>query len=475
MTDEQLKVVITYDNTQAKQGFSETQKAAVQTGEDMQQVSSAINAGVNPSLASMGALLQELAPELLLIAAAAAAFKMWGDVIGFVAQQTSEDEHATAQLEAVIKSTGNAAGVSAEQAKMWSEQLQDITGVSDDAILASENLTLTFVNIKSNIFPQVTQTALDLSQAFGSDLQSATIMLDKALQDPIQGLTAMRRVGLSFSDAETQMIKTMVEHNRIAAAQGLILQEVQKQVAGSAEAMGNTIGGALAKIQNVFGDAAKTIGAIFSPVVGAVLGDVAKFAQSFFNALRPAFAELEVSMRKLGQALSSPDIKDGIAEFSKTLGDALATISPAVFDDIIAAVQTFAQLVAQYGPTVVRQFISIAQVVLTVTSAISALVSAIKSALTYGAQLGSLAGLPGFAGGVTNFSGGLAVVGENGPETVVLPKGSSVLPDGGAAGRSAAGITINGNVSFIVQGGQTDLDSIMRQINTQVDSAGYAT
>lgn len=41
--------------------------------------------------------------------------------------------------------------------------------------------------------------------------------------------------------------------------------------------------------------------------------------------------------------------------------------------------------------------------------------------------------LPGFAGGVRNFSGGLAVVGERGPELVDLPGGSSVYPNGVAA------------------------------------------
>jgi len=37
--------------------------------------------------------------------------------------------------------------------------------------------------------------------------------------------------------------------------------------------------------------------------------------------------------------------------------------------------------------------------------------------------------VPGFAGGVTNFSGGLAIVGEQGPELVNLPKGSNVIPN----------------------------------------------
>ena len=37
--------------------------------------------------------------------------------------------------------------------------------------------------------------------------------------------------------------------------------------------------------------------------------------------------------------------------------------------------------------------------------------------------------LPRFAGGVQNFSGGMAIVGERGPEKVILPKGSDVIPN----------------------------------------------
>jgi hypothetical protein len=42
--------------------------------------------------------------------------------------------------------------------------------------------------------------------------------------------------------------------------------------------------------------------------------------------------------------------------------------------------------------------------------------------------------VPGFATGVRNFAGGLAVVGERGPELVSLPRGSSVYPNGARPG-----------------------------------------
>jgi hypothetical protein len=47
---------------------------------------------------------------------------------------------------------------------------------------------------------------------------------------------------------------------------------------------------------------------------------------------------------------------------------------------------------------------------------------------------------PQFAGGVSNFSGGLAIVGERGPELVNLPGGSSVIPNGGAGGTSITNV-----------------------------------
>jgi hypothetical protein len=67
-----------------------------------------------------------------------------------------------------------------------------------------------------------------------------------------------------------------------------------------------------------------------------------------------------------------------------------------------------------------------------------------------GAATGALSGLkkfigvPGFAGG-TNFApGGLAVVGERGPELVNLPRGSQVIPHGGMAPREELITRING-------------------------------
>jgi tape measure domain-containing protein len=63
--------------------------------------------------------------------------------------------------------------------------------------------------------------------------------------------------------------------------------------------------------------------------------------------------------------------------------------------------------------------------------AVNDIKNAVSSVTNVGGNLKSGASnllhkIPGFAGGVTNFSGGLALVGEQGPELVNLPKGSNV-------------------------------------------------
>jgi hypothetical protein len=62
--------------------------------------------------------------------------------------------------------------------------------------------------------------------------------------------------------------------------------------------------------------------------------------------------------------------------------------------------------------------------------------------------VGRAVGIPGFATGVQNFSGGLAVVGERGPELVNLPRGSDVIPNNQISG-STNQTTININVGLM--------------------------
>lgn len=186
-----------------------------------------------------------------------------GALSGFMTSAIEEAgaaETGMAQLDAVLKSTGGAAGVTADMATDLANSLSTVTRFEDDAILSGENMLLTFTNIGKDVFPEATQTILDMSQALGQDLQSSAVQLGKALNDPVAGITALSRVGVTFTDAQRAMIKTMVQSGDIMGAQKLILQELQKEFGGSAEAAGKTFPGALDRLNNTWGNFKETIG-----------------------------------------------------------------------------------------------------------------------------------------------------------------------------------------------------------------------
>lgn len=182
-----------------------------------------------------------------------AAFGVFTTVRKFV-DETSAAQSAQAQLEAAIRSTGGAAARSVGQLQGMAAQLQTLSTFSDDAVQGAQSVLLTFKKIRGDTFDGATQAVLDLATRMGGDLRGAALQVGKALQSPTEGLTALRRSGVSFSDAQADIIKGLVETNRLADAQKLILQELTIEFGGSAAAARNTFGGALTAVKNAFGD-----------------------------------------------------------------------------------------------------------------------------------------------------------------------------------------------------------------------------
>lgn len=195
-----------------------------------------------------------VAAGLAVGAAAATAF----GVVSVKAYSESEDK--LAQLNAVLKSTGGVAGWTADQAVELSKSLQEVTKFSDEDVLSVENLLLTFTKIGKDIMPQATETVLNMATALGEDTKSASIQLGKALQDPILGVTALRRVGVNFSEDQKKVIENLVNTGRSAEAQQMILKELNTEFGNSARAAGDTFSGKLAKLKNSLNDVQETLG-----------------------------------------------------------------------------------------------------------------------------------------------------------------------------------------------------------------------
>ena len=223
------------------------------------------------SLGTMGGKLLALGAGAVAVGGVTTALK------GFWSA-AQESNQVAAQTEAVIKSTGGAAGLTAQQVGDLAEKLSAKSLFDDETIQKGENLLLTFTNIGKDVFPQATQAAIDMSQAMGQDLQSSVTQIGKALNDPIAGIGALSRVGVQFTEDQKAMIEGMVEAGDVAGAQAIIMAELTKQFGGSAEAA-FAAAGPTAELQKNWENMQETIGQKLIPVVnGLAVGMIAVLA-----------------------------------------------------------------------------------------------------------------------------------------------------------------------------------------------------
>lgn len=241
-------------------------------------------------------------------------------VLREVIRNTSEQEKVMAQLNATLKSTGGVAGKTATELATTASSLQKLTTYSDEAIVSAQSLLLTFKNVRGDNFDRTTRAILDMSTALGTDLKSSALQLGKALENPTKGISALTRSGVSFSEAQKDVIKGLAETGRLAEAQTLILAELETQFGGSAEAARNTMGGALLALQNSWGD--------------------------LFEVQQTASAGMTQSINELNATISDPGFKSAMDSVTTGLIDIVNWSARAA----AGIVQTFKYVTQSDGP-----------------------------------------------------------------------------------------------------------------------------
>ena len=168
---------------------------------------------------------------------------------------------ALAQVEAGLISTGNAAGFTSQELQKMAADLQAKTIFGDEVILKDATAQLlTFTNIAGEQFARTQKAALNLATRLDGDLKSASIQLGKALNDPVANLSALSRSGIQFSEEQKAIIKSLAETNKLADAQTIILDELEKQYGGAAEAAAEAGLGPFQQLQNSLSDVSEEFG-----------------------------------------------------------------------------------------------------------------------------------------------------------------------------------------------------------------------
>ena len=252
------------------------------------------------------------------VALGAALLALSGVTLGMVKAIKVGDEYEGSlnRINAILKATGGASAQTADDLREFSREIAASTLASVQGVEAAAAKLLTFRRISGDTFKRTLVLAQDLAATGFGSLSDNVTQLGKALEDPIRNLGALTRNGVSFTQAQQDVIKSLVETGHAAEAQGLILDALAQQVGGAGAAEG--------------GDLAKGLDLLSQPLDECFLAlDKATGAGDVFNSfLRRFTSGIEV----LKGALEPDDIPliDQLSEATEQLSLMLAGASEEV-------------------------------------------------------------------------------------------------------------------------------------------------
>ena len=287
-------------------------------------------------------------------------------------------QKSMAQVQVAIKSTGGAAGISAGEIDKMANAMKRQTGIDDDLIKSMASVLLTFTKVGKEVFPQATQAIIDMSVRMGGDLQGAAVQVGKALNDPIKGMTALSKVGVSFTENQKAAVKQMVETGHVMDAQKLILRELQTEFGGAAAAARDTLGGALKALQQNIDDAVDSFNGSNGlreavELVNVMLEDFT----DYMTGLRQPTSQASKDLENIGKVLNQ------VGGFFRGFANVMIN----GWRDALAAAGAFYKGMMDVGAALAK--------LVSVVPALGAIGTAIKAAFPHFDMLGKAAGFAG--------------------------------------------------------------------------------
>lgn len=262
--------------------------------------------------------------------------------VGAVANFTKElvtaaeaEQVSNARLESIAKSMnlfGSETGTVTKRLQDLATTQQLSLGIDDDIIKSTQAKLLTFKDLAitadeaGGAFDRATTASLDLAAAGFGTAETNAVQLGKALQDPIKGITALARSGVTFTEVEKARIKTLVESNQLGEAQALILGAIEMQVGGTAAATTTASG----RMTEAFAALKETIGLILLPAFTA-MGTY--LADTILPTLTQFFADVQAGTTPLNDLW---DTLVGMLNFVKDNWHWISTLSVAVLAGVAA-------------------------------------------------------------------------------------------------------------------------------------------
>jgi len=263
----------------------------------------------------------------------------------------AESQEAIGQVNAALKSMGDGAQRTSDQLSGLATGIMRKSLYDDDDILRKVTANmLTFGNVASTQFDRAQQAAVDLAARMGTDLQSAALMVGKALNDPVKGINAMKRVGIQFTDQQIAQVEAMAKVGNMAGAQTIMLAELERQFGGSAAAM--RAADPFAALQMSWADFQEEIGSKLLPLLPRITEALTSILDAFAT-LSPGMQTAVIAFGAVAAALGPVMI--GIGAMASAMAPFLSVLGAAFAQGgiLVAAKAALVGLGAALGPILV--------------------------------------------------------------------------------------------------------------------------
>jgi hypothetical protein len=189
-------------------------------------------------------------------------------------------------------------------------------GISNLTIKATQAKLLTFKNLAKSAktvggaFDRANKAALDMAAAGFGSAEGNAVQLGKALENPIKGIAALAKSGVTFTEQEKEKIATLVESNKMLEAQDMVLKAIEAQVGGTAKATADDT----KRMQEGFAQFQQSLGLGLLPILEAVtpvllgMANWAKENPGTFKVLAAAIGAIALSILAINFAMAANPI-----------------------------------------------------------------------------------------------------------------------------------------------------------------------
>jgi hypothetical protein len=269
------------------------------------------------------------------------------------AQNIALNQQLQAQTIAGIRSTGGAANVTAKHIDALAESYVKLYGYQNEAAQQGSNVLLTFTNIRNEagknnkIFDQTSTAVANVAARMGTSIPEAALQLGKAINEPIKGVGALRRIGVQFTNQQVDQIKVMTAAGNRMGAQKIVLQELNKEFGGSATAHGRGYAAAWVRLTEAWENARNRLVIKLLPAMTRATNWLSKELPVAANTASRAWDKLFNSPKQPHSGPGSSGLMNwlttdhsfdqglrdiaGIAPHNKTLSDPVFAAKDAIF------------------------------------------------------------------------------------------------------------------------------------------------